>query len=78
MIGLHIWATMESYEVLGIFGMLNILSVAVKLTICIRMVLRRLFHGGVPVAFRVYGNLSVCISRLRLVKPLIILSTKDI
>jgi len=52
----------ESYEVLGIFGWLNISSLGVKLIICIRVVLRRFFHGRVSDTFGVHGNLPVCIS----------------
>ncbi len=53
---------MESYEVLGVFGVFGTTrrnGGTNFLVLSARLVLRRLFHGGIPRAPRVYGHISV-------------------
>jgi hypothetical protein len=48
LVGLHIWTSTESYEVLGVFGPFSSLPIARLLIFASRLVLRRLLYGTVP------------------------------
>lgn len=64
LVGLHVWASRESYEVLGVFGkepkfsfQRSNLTTLTHDTILSRMVLWGLFHGRIPNASGVHRDL---------------------